>query len=232
MALTTAPHDTARPFDRDMPPSLCMLTSVSDADSLSDIRCPVLLCDTDNTENAVLLCRTARARGCCVTVLLTADGDFPCERLLVPADRYDTYRDAAPTVGVRFAYDVRNPDIVSHIRRFADLGITLIDAYPINPGDRKEGEQQPLINALHAAAEELCQRKVPGQTVEFLPFSVMGHGAKHGIGAHRNARCPECSHNTVCGGRRLSFADCEIKKVLADCAVRIASAAESSEETP
>lgn len=210
------------PFDADKAPSLCMLTSVSPAESLSDITCPVMLCDTNHTEHARLLCKEAKARGLSLTVLLTADGDFPCDRLLVPEDRYEACKTAADTVGVRFSYDVRNPDICSHIRRLADAHITLIDAYPQNPGDRVEGEQDALIAELHAVTEALIAYRRAGQTLEFLPFSVMGQNAKHGIGAHRNERCTDCTHNAVCGGRRLSYADCEIKKILAECAVTLA----------
>ena len=223
MALNTV---SVQNFDPDMPPSLCMLTSVSSADALADITCPVLICDTNNKENAVFLCNAARQRGLFVTVLLTVDGDFPCDRLLVSEDRYEQYQNAAPVVGVRFPYDVKSPDIVSRILRYADAGVTLIDAYPENPDDRTEGEQQTLTAELTDTAKEVCRLRKQGQTIEFLPFSVMGQNAKHGIGAHRNARCLTCSHNTACGGRRLSFADCEIKKVLADCANLIAAATE------
>lgn len=207
------------PFDADMAPSLCMLTSVSAVDTLAEITCPVQLCDTDHTENTALLCRIARERGLLLTVLLTEDGAFSCDRLLVPADRYEAYRNAAPVVGVRFSYDVKKPDILSKIVQFADAGITLIDAYPENPGMREEGDQQVLLDEFRRVAQTLYQYRQDGHPIEFLPFSVMGLHAKHGTGAHRNARCPECSHRAVCGGRRLSFADCEVKRVLADCAV-------------
>ncbi len=207
------------PFDADMPPSLCMLTSVSPTETIADITCPVQLCDTDHTENAALLCGMARDRGLLLTVLLTEDGEFPCDRLLVPADRYETYRDAAPVVGVRFSYDVKNPDILSKVVQFADAGITLIDAYPEKPGMREEGDLQALLDEFKRVAQTLYGYRQEGHPIEFLPFSMMGLHAKHGVGAHRNARCPECSHHAVCGGRRLSFADCEVKRVLADCAV-------------
>ena len=216
-------HTTQRytdlPFDADMAPSLCMLTSVSPAETLYGITCPVMLCDTEHTENAVLLCRTARERGLPLTVLLTRDGDFPCDRLLVPADRYDAYRNAAPTVGVRFSYDVRTPEILSRVLNYADAGMELIDAYPENPQMRKEGEQDALIVEFRRTAEALSQRKQEGRPVVFLPFSVMGLHAKHGVGAHRNERCHTCTHRMICGGRRLSYADCEVKQTLADCAV-------------
>lgn len=211
------------PFDADRALSLCMLTSVSPLDTLADMTCPVQLCDTDNTENAALICRTARERGCLLTVLLTEDGTFPCDRLLVPADLYAEYRNAAPVVGVRFSYDVKNPDILSKIMQYAGEGITLIDAYPENPGMREEGAQQALLDELKRVAQTLYRYRQGGHAVEFLPFSVMGLYAKHGIGAHRNARCWDCSHQAVCGGCRLSFADCEVKRTLADCAVFLAS---------
>lgn len=207
------------PFDANKAPSLCMLTSVSPVASLADITCPVMLCDTENKENAALLCKTAREQGRFLTVLLTRDGDFPCDRLLVSPEQYDAYRYAAPCVGVRFAYDVRHPDILSRVTALADAGIELIDAYPANPEAREEGCQTALLDAFRRTAEFLLQRKKDGHPVEFLPFSVMGLHAKHGIGAHRNARCAECSHHAVCGGRRLSYADCEVKKMLADCAM-------------
>ena len=207
------------PFDADMAPSLCMLTSVSPTASLTDSTCPVQLCDTDHPEHAARLCRAAQDAGRCVTVLLTKDGDYPCDRLLVPIERYSAYRGTAPCVGVRFSYDVKAPDILSKILQYADLGITLIDAYPENPQMREEGAQQALLAEFQRAAEALYDRNRNGQPIEFLPFSTMGLYAKHGIGAHRNARCQECSHHAVCGGRRLSYADCEVKKMLADCAV-------------
>lgn len=210
------------PFDADLAPSLCMLTSISPTASLADSTCPVQICDTDYPEHASQLCRAAQDAGRCVTVLLTKDGDFPCDRLLVPAERYSAYRNAAPCVGVRFSYDVKAPDIASKIVQYADAGITLIDAYPENPQMREEGAQQALLAELQRAAEALRQRRNEGHPIEFLPFSAMGLHAKHGIGAHRNARCQECSHHAVCGGRRLSYADCEEKKMLADCAVYLA----------
>ena len=207
------------PFDANKAPSLCMLTSVSPAASLADVTCPVMLCDTENTENAALICQTARERGLSLTVLLTKDGDYPCDRLLVPEDLYETYQNAASTVGVRFAYDVRHPDILSRVTALADAGVSLIDVYPANPEAREEGKQDALWNELCCTVELLAQRKKDGHPIEFLPFSVMGLHAKHGIGAHRNARCPTCTHRMVCGGRRLSHADCEVKKMLAACAV-------------
>ncbi len=210
------------PFDADMAPSLCMLTSVSPTESLSQINCPVMLCDTEHRDNAVTLCKIARERGLPLTVLLTADGDFHSDRLLVPAERYETYRDAAPTVGVRFSYDVQAPDILSKVLAYADAGITLIDAYPKNPQMRKEGEQGALLEELVRVAQALSERKKDGRPVEFLPFSVMGLRAKHGVGAHRNERCHTCTHRMICGGRRLSYADCEVKQTLADCAVFLA----------
>jgi hypothetical protein len=215
----TEPLYAEIPFDVNRAPSLCMLTSVSPVASLAEITCPVMLCDTENTENAALICKIARERGLLLTVLLTKDGDFPCDRLLVSPEQYDAYRHAAPCVGVRFAYDVRHPDILSRVTAFADAGIALIDAYPANPGEREEGEQSALLDAFRRTAEYLSQRKKDGQPIEFLPFSVMGLHAKHGIGAHRNERCRTCTHRMVCGGRRLSYADCEVKKMLAACAV-------------
>ena len=212
------------PFDADMAPSLCMLTSVSPAESLCDITCPVMLCDTEQTENAALLCQCARERGLSLTVLLTRDGDFPCDRLIVPVDRYEKYRDAAPTVGVRFSYDVTTPEILSRVLAYADRGIGLIDAYPEHPGDRREGEQTALLDELKRTAMMLAQREKDGYPIEFLPFSVMGLHAKHGIGAHRNERCHTCTHRMICGGRRLSYADCEVKQTLADCAVFLENA--------
>lgn len=207
------------PFDANKAPSLCMLTSVSQTASLADVTCPVMLCDTENTENAALICQTARERGLSLTVLLTKNGDYPCDRLLVPEDLYETYQNAAPTVGVRFAYDVRHPDILSRVTALADAGVSLIDAYPANPEAREEGKQDALWDELCRTAERLAQYKKDGRPIEFLPFSVMGLHAKHGIGAHRNARCHTCTHRMVCGGRRLSYADCEVKKMLAACAV-------------
>lgn len=215
---------TDLPFDADMAPSLCMLTSVSPTETLSDISCPVMLCDTEHTENAVRLCQAVRERGLPLTVLLTRDSAFPCDRLLVPADRYPAYRDAAPTVGVRFSYDVKHPDILANVLAFAAAGIPLIDAYPENPQDREAGAQDALLNEFQRTADLLAQRKKEGHPVEFLPFSVMGLHAKHGVGAHRNERCHTCTHRMICGGRRLSYADCEVKQTLADCAVFLENA--------
>ncbi len=206
------------PFDADMPPSLCMLTSVSPEDTLADITCPVQLCDTDHPVHAARLCAAVRERGLPLTVILTEDGDFPCGRLLVPAEKYAQYRNAAPQVGIRFAYDVKAPEILSRIIRYADEGIFLIDAYPENPQIREEGAQAELLAEFRQVAEALLLRRKEGRPIEFLPFSVMGLHAKHGVGAHRNARCQSCSHHAVCGGRRLSYADCEVKRTLGDCA--------------
>ena len=209
------------PFDAEKAPSLCAVTSVSPAETLDGITCPVLLGDTNNTENARLLCKAAKEKGLTLTVILTQDGDFPCDRLIVPAEKYAQYRTAAPQVGVRFSYDVKKPDILSKLIEYADDGITLIDAYPENPREREEGAQTALLKEFGRAAKELFLRKKEGRPVEFLPIAMQGKDAKHGVGAHRNERCLTCSHRTVCGGRRLSFADCEVKKTLADCAVML-----------
>lgn len=207
------------PFDADKAPSLCTLTSVSPTASLDGITCPVLLGDTNNTDNAHLLCRTAKEKGLTLTVILTEDGTFPCDRLIVPAAKYVQYRGSAPVVGVRFSYNVKKPDFLSKLIEYADDGITLIDAYPENPEERTEGEQTVLLKEFGRTAKELFLRKKEGRPVEFLPIAMQGKNAKHGIGAHRNERCGTCSHRMTCGGRRLSFADCEVKRTLADCAV-------------
>lgn len=209
------------PFDADKAPTVCMLTSVSPTETLDGITCPVLLCDTNNTEHAQLLCNTAKEKGLALTVILTADGNFPCDRLIVPAERFSQYKDSAPIVGVRFSYDVKKPDILSKLIEYADNGVTLIDAVPENPGEREEGAQTALLKEFGRAAKEVFLRKKEGRPVEFLPFSLQGKHAKHGVGAHRNERCLTCSHRMVCGGRRLSFADCEVKKTLADCAIML-----------
>lgn len=216
--LSDAP-DTASPFDADRAPSICALTSVSPVSALSDVTCPVVLFDTENRENAALLCRCAMERGLDTTVLLTSDGTFDCDRLLVPEERYEAYRHAAPTVGVRLSYDIRTPVLLSRVRTWIEAGVTLIDAYPADPRACREGELDALKEELFRTADYLYRLKQDdGTTVAFLPFSLQGRGAKHGIGAHRNIRCHTCSHRMLCGGRRLSFGDCEYKRTTADCA--------------
>ena len=207
------------PFDADKAPTVCMLTSVSPLQTLDGVSCPVMLCDTDNVPHAKVLCAAVKERGLPLTVILTADGDFPCDRLLVSEEKYAQYKTAAPVVGVRFSYDVTAPKILARVTALADEGITLIDAYPENLRDRKEGAQTVLLKELGRVAKELFLRSKEGRPVEFLPISLQGRGAKHGAGAFFNERCRVCSHRTHCGGRALSGADCEVKKTLADCAI-------------
>ena len=212
---------TEVPFDADRAPTLCPLSSSASPDVINGTHAHVLLCDTDNAENASEICRRAKDAGLSVTVLLTADGVFPCDRLLVPEDRYEAYAGAAPAVGVRFSYDVTAPAILSRVIALADRGITLVDAFPKNPDMRRAGEQTALIKELERTAKELFLRKKEGRPVDFLPFSIHGMNAKHGTDAHCAPACITCSHRMICGGIRLSDADCEIKRSLADSAVML-----------
>ena len=97
------------PFDDDRAPTVCLLTSVSPVSSIDGLCCPIVICDTANPQNAALLCKAAGDRGLSPTVYLTTEGDdVPrCDRLLVPEEAYNDYRNAAPEVGVRLAYDIK-----------------------------------------------------------------------------------------------------------------------------
>ena len=213
------PVDNDR-VDADRAPTVCLLTSVSPVSSIDGLCCPIVICDTANPQNAALLCKAAGEKGLCTTVYLTTEcAHLPsCDRLLVPEEAYNGYRNAAPEVGVRLAYDVKNPALLPRIKAWVDAGVTLIDAYPTDPRACREGEMQALTEELFRIAEYLYSCRQTGRTVEFLPITQQGKGARHGIGAHRNIRCRTCSHRMLCGGRRLSFADCEIKRTTADCA--------------
>lgn len=217
---SSVPADSNVSFDADRAVTVCLLTSVSPVSAIAGICCPIVICDTANCENAARLCKAAKEKGLFTTVYLTTECGHvpPCDRLLVPEDAYHTYRNAAPEVGVRLSYDVNDPMLLSRIKTWVNAGVTLIDAYPANPRACREGEMQELIRELWRIAEYLYQNRPAGKAIEFLPITLQGKGARHGIGAHRNIRCHTCSHRMLCGGRRLSFADCEIKRTTADCA--------------
>lgn len=214
------------PFDPDRPMTHCMMTSVSPLSTLEGVTCPVVLCDTHNTEHAKEICAAAKEKGLHLTVLMTEEGDFPCDRLLVEENLYSRYKTAAPTVGVRFSYDVKAPKILDRVTALADEGITLIDAYPTNPDDRAAGEQTTLIKELGKVAKELFLRIKEGRAVEFLPFAWQCRNAKHAEAVFCHERCLTCSHRMHCGGRALSYADCEIKRACADAQILLELTAE------
>lgn len=211
------------PFDAERSVTLHVLSSDAPCTVLDNACAPVLLLDTDRAENAAALCRAAKDKGLCVTVHMTAEGDYPCDRLLVCETLHKAYRDKAPTVGVWFTYDVRAPKLLDKLTALADDGITLIDAVPETPADAAFGAQTVLIKELGKVAKELFLREKEGRAVEFLPFSVMERGAKFGDGAF-SAPCMTCSHRTRCGGMCYSTvrdidADCELRRTLADASI-------------
>ncbi len=209
---------TDTPFDTEKCVTMHIISSDTKVTALEGSTAPVLLTDTDDAENAAALCRAAKENGVCVTVHMTKEGHYPCDRLLVDASLYEKYRAAAPKVGVYFAYDVKAPKIQEQVVALADAGVTLINAYPANPTDAVFGAQTVLVKAFGKVAKELFLRTKEGRPIEFLPFAVMERGAKFGKDAFCDT-CGACSHRMYCGGKRISDADCEIRRACADAKI-------------
>lgn len=228
-------------FDENRPLTHCALPSAASTNTLEralkvegdngDGGCvPVLLSDTDDVLQAQKLCLAAKERGAQVTVLMTKECRDPdtaeflltCDRLLVPETLYEAYRNAAPAVGVRLAYDVKAPNLLARVNAYADAGVTLMDAYPSDPNACVAGEQTALIKELGKVAKELFLRAKEGRGVAFLPFSMQYRGAKLGVDAFTNTRCKTCSHRMHCGGYPRSEADCEVRRACADAEILLA----------
>lgn len=207
------------PFDADRPVTTLVCGSEMPLTAPDVLTAPIVLRDTDNRQNALKICEAAKEKGLFVTVCMTKGGDYPCDRLLVAPADYAAYKNAAPTVGIRFSYDGNKPDILGRVTAFADEGIVLMDAYPENPETARAGEQTALIKELGRVAKELYLRKKEGRPVEFLPFALQGRNAKHGPDAFAGEACASCSHRTHCGGYARSEAECEIKKACANAAI-------------
>ena len=132
------------PFDADRPVTALVCGSDTPLTVLQACSAPIVLRDTDNPQNALKICETAKETGRSVTVCMTKSGDYQCDRLLVTPGDYAAYRHAAPVVGVRFSYDGNKPDILGRVISFANEGITLLDAYPENPDtDPGNSQSQP-----------------------------------------------------------------------------------------
>ncbi len=212
---------TAIPFDADRSATLHICSSDAPLSALDGVQAPVYLSETDHAENAAALCRAAKKNGVCVTVNMTIEGDYACDRLIVCESLYTKYKNSAPTVGVRFTYDVRAPKLLDFVIALADDGVTLIDAVPANAKEAVAGAQTALTKELGKVAKELFLRTKEGRCVEFLPFSRMARGASCGGNAFTDV-CGSCSHRMYCGGRPTSEADCEIRRTCADCSIFLA----------
>ncbi len=159
-----------------------------------------ILTDTDDPAGAVRLCRAAEAAGAaCITVRMTAEAPagscYPCSRLLTSEADYPAHASDAPAVGVWFACSPTAPQVLEHVIRLADSGITLLDMVPDLSSAASASEVSALCKSINKTAKELYLRAKEGRPVTFLPFEAE---ARHSGARALCGDCKTCTHRAVC----------------------------------